>query len=310
MLNKKISYVIPCYNSEKTIKNVVDEICNTMKKLKINNYEIVLVNDSSRDETFKVIKELIKRNNKIIGLNLAKNFGQHAALMAGFHYVDGDIIVCLDDDGQTPANEVDKLLNKVVEGYDVCYASYAHKEHNGFRNFGSKINDLMTRLMLNKPKDLKVTSYFAAKKFIIDEMIRYEHSYPYVIGLVLRSTKNICNVDVTHRRREIGESNYSLSKLLSLWMNGFTSFSIKPLRLATYIGAISALVGFIYTIVVIIKHFAFGLAPQGWSSLTSIILILGGIILIVLGLIGEYVGRIYMCSNATPQYVVKEIIRK
>jgi len=305
---KKVSYVIPCYNSSKTISGVVKEIEDTMKSLSNYYYEIVLVNDGSSDNTFDVIKDLHKSNNKMTGINLSKNFGQHAAIMAGFHHVNGDYVVCLDDDGQTPANEVNKLLNKLDDGYDVCYAAYSHKEHSGFRNFGSKVNDLMTRSMLNKPKDLKVTSYFAAKKFIIDEMIRYEHSYPYVMGLVLRSTKNICNVDVTHRKREVGESNYSLSKLLSLWMNGFTSFSIKPLRIATYIGAISALAGFIYAIVIIVRHFALGLAPQGWSSLSSIVLILGGIILIVLGLIGEYIGRIYMCSNATPQYVIKETI--
>lgn len=303
---KKLSFVIPCYNSSKTITSVVQEIEDTMKNLKNYQYEIVLVNDYSGDNTFEVIRKLRSSNKRIIGIDLARNFGQHAALMAGFHYVTGDVIVCLDDDGQTPANEVGKLLEKLNDGYDVCYASYPHKEHSGFRNFGSKLNDLMTRSMLGKPKDLRITSYFAAKKFIVDEMIRYEHSYPYVIGLVLRSTKNICNVNVTHRKREIGTSNYSLSKLLSLWMNGFTSFSVKPLRIATYIGAISAVIGFIYAIVIIVRRFIIGLAPQGWSSLSSIVLILGGIILIVLGLIGEYVGRIYMCSNATPQYVIKE----
>jgi len=306
---KKVSYVIPCYNSSKTISSVVKEIEDTMKSLNNYDYEIVLINDGSSDNTFDVIKELHKESNKVTGINLSKNFGQHAAIMAGFHHINGDYVVCLDDDGQTPANEVSKLLNKLDEGYDVCYAAYPHKEHSGFRNFGSKVNDLMTRFMLNKPKDLKVTSYFAAKRFIIDEMIRYEHSYPYVMGLVLRSTKNICNVDVTHRKREVGESNYSLSKLLSLWMNGFTSFSVKPLRIATYFGAISAIAGFIYAIVIIVKRFVIGLAPQGWSSLSSIVLILGGIILIVLGLIGEYIGRIYMCSNATPQYVIKDILK-
>lgn len=309
-MKEKVSYVIPCFNSSKTIENVVNEISETMKGIKKYDYEIILVNDCSKDNTFEEIKNICKKNLKVLGISLARNFGQHAALMAGFHFITGDIVVCLDDDGQTPANEVNKLLDKIQEGYDVCYASYAHKEHSGFRNFGSKINDLMTRIMLNKPKELKVTSYFASKRFIIDEMIRYGNSYPYVIGLVLRSTKNICNVEVTHRQREIGESNYNLSKLFSLWMNGFTSFSIKPLRIATYIGVISAVAGFIYALIIVIKHFVWGLAPQGWSSLSSIVLILGGIILIVLGLIGEYVGRIYMCTNATPQYVVKETTKK
>ena len=140
-------------------------------------------------------------NDNITGINLAKNFGQHSALMAGFHHVTGEIVVCLDDDGQTPACEVNKLLEGIEGGADVVYARYAQKHHSGFRNFGSHINELMTRIMLGKPKDLQVSSYFAARRFVVEEMIRYEYAYPYVIGLVLRSTKNIINVDINHRDR-------------------------------------------------------------------------------------------------------------
>ena len=139
-------------------------------------------------------------------------------------------------------------------------------------------------------------------------MLRYENCFPYVMGLVLRSTKNICNVTVNHRARELGQSGYNLGKLLGLWMNGFTSFSIKPLRLATYFGALTAFAGFIYALVIIIRHFTVGLAPLGWSSTTALLLIIGGIILLVLGLIGEYIGRIFMCVNDSPQYVERQVI--
>ena len=249
-------------------------------------------------------------NDQILGGDkLLPVFGQHAALMAGFHKCSGDIVVCLDDDGQTPADEVGKLLAKIDEGYDVVYASYDTKRQAGWRNLGSWVNSKMTEIMLGKPPELVVNSYFAARRFIVDEMLRYEHCYPYVIGLVLRSTKRICNVPVHHRAREEGRSGYTLSKLLNLWMNGFTSFSVKPLRIATYIGTLFAMAGFLYFIYIIIDHFTRAAAPIGWASTTALLLLLGGMILVVLGIMGEYVGRIYMCANAAPQYVEREVIR-
>ncbi|MDY5082735.1 MAG: glycosyltransferase family 2 protein [Candidatus Limivicinus sp.] len=304
----KVSFVIPCYRSSKTIGGVVNEIESTMAQLAYE-YEIILVNDSSPDDTFAVISALAEADGHITAVDLAKNFGQHAALMCGIRHSSGDILVCLDDDGQTPADEAGKLLEKIEAGYDVVYASYDHKQHSGFRNFGSRVNAWMTEIMLGKPKELSLTSYFAAKRFIADEMLRYENCFPYVMGLVLRSTKNICNVPVNHRSREQGQSGYTLGKLLSLWMNGFTSFSIKPLRIATYFGALTAVAGFIYALIIVIRHFAVGMAPLGWSSTTALLLILGGVILLVLGLIGEYIGRIFMCVNASPQYVERIVVK-
>ena len=305
----KVSFVIPCYRSSKTIGGVVNEIESTMAQLAYE-YEIILVNDSSPDDTFAVISALAEADGHITAVDLAKNFGQHAALMCGIRHSSGDVLVCLDDDGQTPADEVGKLLEKIEAGYDVVYASYDHKQHSGFRNFGSRVNAWMTEIMLGKPKELSLTSYFAAKRFIADEMLRYENCFPYVMGLVLRSTKNICNVPVNHRSREPGQSGYTLGKLLSLWMNGFTSFSIKPLRIATYFGALTAVAGFIYALIIVIRHFAVGMAPLGWSSTTALLLILGGVILLVLGLIGEYIGRIFMCVNSSPQYVERSVVKR
>ncbi|MDE7259574.1 MAG: glycosyltransferase family 2 protein, partial [Lachnospiraceae bacterium] len=238
-MGKLVSFVIPCYRSVQTIGRVVEEIDTVMEKMPEYEHEIVLVNDSSPDDTFEVIRGLCARRKDICGINLARNFGQHAALMAGFRYIRGEIVVCLDDDGQTPADEVGKLLGEIEEGYDVVYAKYTHKQHSGFRNFGSKINELMTRVMLGKPKELYLSSYFAARRFVVDEMMRYTNPYPYVIGLVLRTTKNITNVEVSHREREVGTSGYTIGKLLGLWFNGFTAFSIKPLRVATAMGCIT-----------------------------------------------------------------------
>ncbi len=304
-----VSFVIPCYRSEKTIGAVVDEIRDTMPTLPQYDYEIILVNDCSPDGTFKVISELAEEDWHITAVDLAKNFGQHAAIMAGFHHCEGDIVVCLDDDGQTPADEVGKLLDKLEEGYDVVYASYEHKQHSGFRNWGSRINSRMTEIMLDKPRELSIPSYLAARRFVVDEMLNYKHCYPYVDGLILRTTRRICNVPVTHRAREQGESGYTLGKLLSLWMNGFTSFSAKPLRIASIIGAATALAGFLYALIIVIKYFVDPSVPMGWSSTMALQLILGGIILLVLGLVGEYIGRIYLCINAAPQYVERSVVR-
>ena len=304
---KKVSFVIPCYRSEHTLPHVVAEIEEKMKSLEEQyNYDVYLVNDCSPDDTFETIRKLCQEHHNIKAISFAKNFGQHAALMAGLRYSDGDYVVCLDDDGQTPANEVDKLLNKLEEGYDAVYAKYEHKQHSAFRNMGSLVNERMTRIMLGKPAELYVSSYFAVKKFVVNDMIRYENSYPYVIGLVLRATKNITNVVVQHREREEGTSGYTLGKLLGLWFNGFTAFSVKPLRIATALGAGCAVLGFIYGIYTIIKRLVLPEVPMGFSSLMAATVFFGGMIMLMLGLIGEYVGRIYICLNNSPQYVIRE----
>ena len=310
-MKKLISFVIPCYRSEATLPDVIGEIRETMEKMEDYEYEVVLVNDCSPDGTFETIRRLCQENDNMTGINLAKNFGQHSALMAGFHYTKGDIVICLDDDGQTPANEVGKLIAGIEQGADVVYAKYTHKHHSGFRNWGSHINELMTRVMLGKPKDLYLSSYFAARKFVVEEMMRYEYAYPYVIGLVLRTTKNIINVEVEHRDRQSGTSGYTIGKLLSLWFNGFTAFSVKPLRIATMTGAVCAMLGFLYGIYTIIKKIFInppGLVT-GFSALMSMLVFIGGMLMLMMGLVGEYMGRMYISMNNSPQYVIREIVK-
>lgn len=307
-MKKLVSFVIPCYNSSKMIEKVVEEIETTMAGLTRYNYEIILVNDCSPDETFHVIERICRKNDKVCGIDLAKNFGQHGALMAGFHHIKGDILVCLDDDGQTPANEVSRLLEKIEAGDDVVYAAYAHKKHSLFRNFGSYINEKMAQFLLGKPKELYVSSYFAARRFVVEEMIKYENAYPYVIGLVLRTTKRISNVEVNHRMRTEGSSGYTFGKLLALWFNGFTAFSTKPLRIATISGFLFACGGFSYGIYTIVKKFVVPDVPIGFSSLMSALMFIGGMVLLMMGLVGEYIGRMYICMNNAPQFVIREKI--
>jgi len=303
-----ISFVIPCYRSEKTIETVVNDINNVMQTMEGFSWEFVLINDGSPDNTFEAISRLCKIYNNVCGINLARNFGQHAALMAGLRETKGDIVMCMDDDGQTPAEAIPEFVEAIEAGNDVVYAHYANKKHSSFRNFGSRVNEMMTRVMLGKPKELSVSSYFAAKRFVIEEVIKYQNPYPYIIGLVLRTTKQITNIEVNHREREVGESGYTLKKLFGLWFNGFTAFSIQPLRIATMIGIICAMAGFSYGIYTIIKRFIRPDIPMGFSALMSVMVFMGGVIMLILGLIGEYIGRIYICMNNSPQYVVRQIV--
>lgn len=305
---KKVSFVIPCYRSERTLSGVIAEIREKMDSMKQYEYDIFLINDCSPDNTLGVIRRLCEESGDIKGIDFSRNFGQHSALMAGLRYSDGDYVVCLDDDGQTPADEVDKLLGSLEEGYDAVYARYEHKRHSAFRNLGSRVNDVMTRMMLGKPADLYVSSYFAVKRFVVEDMVRYENSYPYVIGLVLRATRNIANVTVNHRERREGASGYTLKKLVGLWFNGFTAFSVLPLRIATVMGGCSAVIGFLYGLYTIIKRLLRPDIPVGFSSLMSATVFFGGMIMLMLGLIGEYIGRIYISLNNSPQYVIREKI--
>ena len=304
-----LSFVIPCYRSQNTILKVVDEIEATIKTREGYDYEIILVNDCSPDNVWSVIADLAERNSHVTGINLAKNFGQHSALLAGYNHCSGDYVISLDDDGQTPADALYKLVDKLEEGYDVVFASYPKVHQNPIRRFGSKIAKIMTEFMFDiKGNDRQASSYYIARKFVIDEMTQYKNPYPYMAGLILRVTRNIEVVPVEHRDRLEGKSGYSFKGLVSLWLNGFTAFSVKPLRIGSYTGFFMAALGLIYALFIIIrKLFFYPDMEAGWSSLVSIIMIVGGTIMIMLGLIGEYIGRIYICINNSPQFVIKEI---
>ncbi len=302
-----LSFVIPCYNSEKTIINVVNSIQSEVKNNSIQNYEIILVNDFSQDNTSIVIEDLAKENRNIIVINFSKNFGQHAALMAGFRHSSGDMVVYLDDDGQCPTNKIFDLIKPLNEGFDVSMADYGVKKQSKFKNFGSKVNDIMAEHLVGKPKSLKLSNFGALKRFVVDEIIKYNHCYPYIAGLILRTTSSIANVKMEENERKEGKSNYSFKKLLSLWLNGFTSFSVKPLRITTLIGVFFAAAGFLFGIYTVInKIFINNEVPMGYSTTVSLLTFFSGLILMVLGMLGEYIGRIFISINNSPQYVIKD----
>lgn len=305
----KLSIVIPCYNCEKNIEKVIDDFQLAFTQIKKWEYEIILVNDCSKDNTFGKLKEIVQQYRDVVVINLSKNVGQHAAILAGFRYATGDLVATADDDGQTPLENIVKLINKIEEGYDVACARYIDRvQPSMFRKFGTKMSRKMTDWLIDKPKDIRLSTFFVARNYIIKELIKYDQPYPFINGLLARVTSNIANVDMNQNARNSGQSGYNLKKLLHLWLNGFTAFSIKPLRVASLSGMIFCVIGFLLAIVTIIRKILDTNILVGWSSLFSIILIVGGIILCMLGLLGEYIGRIYMCINMTPQYVIREVM--
>lgn len=305
-----ISIIIPCYCSGKNIVNVVEEIKTILMEEK-KSYEIILVNDGSPDNTYEIISDIANQNNNTYAVDLAKNCGQHAAIMAGFKYAKGELIMTCEDDGQTQLSILPHLIDKINEGYDVAAPKYQDRgKRSLFRKLGTKCAILMGNWMIPRPKGMLVPIYFVAKKFVIKEILKYNQPFPYIEGLILRSTFNIALVDAKQNERLSGRSGYTLKKMIKLWLNGFTSFSIKPLRPSVFLGILSSVVGILVGIYIVIQRLFNENIVSGWSSIIAVMLFMFGIVLLVLGMIGEYVGRIYLCINMSPQYVVRQVVCK
>lgn len=307
---KKISITIPCYKSQDTIGKLCKGIKEEMNKHKGYSYEIILVNDGSPDNTFEVISNLAKKDSHIKAYNLAKNFGQDAAQLAAYGKATGDYVVRMDDDGEHDPKDLFTLINKLEEGYDYVCAEFKNYHHTLYKRIGSKFNYWFLAKMMDMPSNAIMSSYNVARKYVIDELVKYPNPKPYVDGMVWAITNKVTSVPVEHGFRYAGESGYDLKKSLQCWLNGATSYSVKPLRLASLCGFIFAIVGFIAIIVVIIHKLLHPEDVTGWASLISIILFVGGFIMIFLGIIGEYVGRGYLVNNRIPQYVIREEVKK
>ena len=301
----KLSIVIPVYNSEQTIHKLVEEL---IKELKDYDLEIILVNDGSKDNSHNICINLYKKFPKTVKYyQLAKNFGEHNAVMAGLHNTTGDFVILMDDDFQNPVSEVKKLAEFAFSNnYDVVYSKYLHKKHSFFRNLGSKFANLIATWLLHKPKNLYLSSFKAINKFTVAQIIKYDLPFPYIDGLILRITSNIGVCKVEHAERKTGRSQYSLAKLISLWLNLFTNFSVKPLRIATFLGFFFSIISFLLTTSAIIMKLYEPNLPLGYASLLASISFLGGIQLLAIGLLGEYLGRTFLSINKLPQFVIRQ----
>lgn len=306
--NFKLSIVIPVYNSQDTIGVLIDKI---IKILEGYNIEIILVNDCSLDKSHEICLGKYKAYPNIISyFRLSKNFGEHNAVIAGLNQTVGDYAIIMDDDFQNPPEELPKMYDHMLKNqFDVLYTYYGEKKHNWFRNIGSRFNNWVFGLLLKKPKGLYVSSFKCINRFLIDEIVKYRGPYPYLDGLILRITSNVGQILVRHDERKIGKSKYTFNKLVSLWVNMFINFSVIPLRISFCLGSLLSVSGLVIVLYFVLDAYVLhpnGPLPSGWLSLLVSVTIFSGAQLIFLGLIGEYVGRLFLTDNGTPQFVIRE----
>jgi len=302
-----ISFVVPVYNGAETIVGVVDEIRHEFKDETI---EIVLVNDGSQDTSEAVCQKLHEDDpSRITFVHLARNFGEHGATLAGLRHAKGEFIAILDDDSQHPPAEVRSMLATLRrDNVDVVFGRYRRKRHTFLRNLGSRFNDRMANWMLNKPRDLYLSSFKVMNRFLVDEITRYEGPFPYIDGLILRSTSSFGQVDVEHRDRQQGRSGYTLRKLVSLWLNMFLNFSITPLRLSALLGVAMAGLSLLLLAGIVIDKLYFNPdLTHGLPTVLALIVFFAGLQLVILGTIGEYIGRLFLDQTKMPQCVVRYV---
>jgi undecaprenyl-phosphate 4-deoxy-4-formamido-L-arabinose transferase len=302
-----LSIVIPVYNGAES----VGELCDALERLEIaGGHEIVLVNDGSPDNSLDVCRGIVARSRVPVTLvDLARNYGEHNAVMAGLRHASGAHVITMDDDLQNPPEEVTRLLaHAQATGKDVVYTYYDEKQHAWWRNLGSRFTNRVAGFVLDKPQDLYLSSFRCMSAFVVREVTRYEGPFPYVDGLLLQVTQSIGSLLVAHLPRAVGRSNYTMRRLVRLWMSMFVNFSVMPLRISTLTGFALSAFGVISGLGVIAEAL-FHEPPAGWASLMAAVLLLSGVQLVILGIVGEYLGRMYLTANKTPQAVIRSVTR-
>jgi undecaprenyl-phosphate 4-deoxy-4-formamido-L-arabinose transferase len=302
-----LSIVIPVYNGAASI----GELIEALESLEVpGGHEIVLVNDCSPDESLKVCRAYLARARvPIVLVDLSRNFGEHNAVMAGLRHARGTHIVTMDDDLQNPPEEVLRLLAHAQRtGADVVYTYYAEKQHALWRNLGSRFTNRVADFVIDKPRGLYLSSFRCISAFAARQAAAYEGPFPYVDGLLLQATQRIGRLQVRHLPRAHGRSNYTFRRLVRLWLNMFVNFSVMPLRISTITGFAMSLCGLLGGLWVVAEALLLS-TPPGWASITAAVLLLSGVQLLMLGLIGEYLGRLYLTANHTPQSIVRSIER-
>jgi undecaprenyl-phosphate 4-deoxy-4-formamido-L-arabinose transferase len=302
-----LSIVIPVYNGAGSIADLV----HTLEELPVEGgHEIILVNDGSPDGSLELCRALVDGARVPITLvDLARNYGEHNAVLAGLRHASGAHVITMDDDLQNPPEEVERLLAFAQDsGKEVVYTCYDEKQHPIWRNLGSRFANRVASFVLEKPKGLYLSSFRCVSAFVVHEITRYEGPFPYIDGLILQVTCDIDHLVVQHLPRAAGHSNYTLRRLLRLWMSMFVNFSVMPLRVSTITGfALSGMGGFAGAIVV--AEALTSSPPAGWASLMAALLLLSGVQLVILGIVGEYLGRLYLTANGKPQSVIREVRR-
>ena len=302
---KEISIVIPVYNSHECVAELSRQIADSLGSAGIS-YEQIMVNDCSRDSSWDEIKKEAEKNHNLLGINLRKNGGQDSAILTGLNYAGGKWIVIMDDDLQHSPYDIPKLYEEAKKGFDVVYANFEAKKQKLWKNLGSWFNGKISEIALDKPKGIYLSPFKIVSGDVVKEMVKFENLFPYIDGLIFQVTRNITQIDIEHHKRELGKSNYNLVKSIKVFLRMLFGFSTMPLNLASYTGFFSAAVGLVLAIVYAVQYFTGKADVTGWTTLVILLLILGGLILVSLGIIGKYLGQMYLTVNRQPKFIVKE----
>lgn len=304
----KITVSIPCYRSAKTLPYVVEQIKKTVAQRPSYSYQIILVNDCSPDNTFDVIRSLCQEDENIVGVNLSRNWGQATARMASIPYIEGDCTVFMDDDGQHPIDHLFDLVDKIEEGYDLVSADFSQKQTKFMNRFTSAISAKVYTAMGKRPKGAVSSAYFAINKMCTDSLKKYQSPFPSIFGYIYQIAGRITSIKLEHKKRLEGTSGYNFKKRFKVWLNGMVNFSIVPLQLSSMMGLLFSAIGFIIGIILVIRKLLNPSILAGYTSLITVILIIGGLLMIMIGLMGEYIGRMYLTLSNQPQYEVRETL--
>jgi glycosyltransferase involved in cell wall biosynthesis len=303
-----LSIVVPVYRGASTIATLVEALSRLTPE---GGLEIILVNDGSPDNSDEVCRALLQTARvPLTYIEHARNFGEHNAVMSGLRHARGAYVINMDDDLQNPPEEVVRLFDHARNGrWDVVYTRYAIKQHAGWRNLGSRFANRVADVLLDKPKGLYLSSFRCMAALVVREVTQYNGPYPYIDGLIMQVTRRIDSIEVRHFPRMEGRSNYTLTRLVRLWLNLATSFSLVPLRLAVFAGATMAALGAIGAVATIIEALFLNQTPTGWASTMVVLLLVGGVQSMILGVLGEYVGRTFLTANGKPQGAIRMIVR-
>jgi len=302
-----LSIVVPVFNSGGCLEELAARVERALGPR--TRYELILVDDDSPDDSWEVIERLTSERDRLVGVRLRKNAGQDNAIMAGLRLSTGDIVVIMDDDLQHDPADIPALVEKLRRGFDVVYARFGAKRQAAWKNMGSWLADRAAVLILDKPPQIYMSPFKAVDRAVVDEIIKYEGPFSYVDGLIFTVTSNITQIEVAHHERYSGASNYTFVRSLAVWLKLATGFSPFPLRVAAVTGGIIALLSFAAATFFVVQALVLEQMPPGWPSLIVSVFFLGGIQLMGIGAVGEYIGRIFVTQNRRPQSTVKVVLR-